>query len=58
MFQKAGGSRDYQWSPGYGLFDMGRVLQTTDQLNEQFNTHSRRIYDIVNCLNRVIFLFG
>ncbi|CAH8676717.1 unnamed protein product [Schistosoma haematobium] len=54
VFQKAGGSRDYQWSPGYGLFDMGRVLQTTDQLNEQFNTHSRRIYDIVNCLNRLL----
>ncbi|KAH8867326.1 Dystonin [Schistosoma japonicum] len=29
-FQKSGGSRDYQWSPGYGLFDMGRILQTTD----------------------------
>ncbi|CAI2735067.1 unnamed protein product [Schistosoma spindalis] len=54
VFQKAGGSRDYQWSPGYGLFDMGRVLQTADQLNEQFNTHSRRIYDIVNCLNRIL----
>ncbi|CAH8564465.1 unnamed protein product [Schistosoma turkestanicum] len=53
-FQKTGGSRDYQWSPGYGLFDMGRVLQTTDQLNNQFNTHSRRIYDIVNCLNRLL----
>ncbi|TNN20061.1 Plectin isoform 2 [Schistosoma japonicum] len=53
-FQKSGGSRDYQWSPGYGLFDMGRILQTTDELNDQFNTHSRQIHDIVNCLNQLL----
>ncbi|CAH8626743.1 unnamed protein product [Heterobilharzia americana] len=53
-FQKSGGSRDYKWSPGYGLFDMGRILQTTDELNSQFNIHSRHIYDIVNCLNKLL----
>ncbi|CAH8653212.1 unnamed protein product [Heterobilharzia americana] len=30
------------------------ILQTTDELNSQFNIHSRHIYDIVNCLNKLL----
>lgn len=52
-FQKYGGTRDYQWSPGYGLFDMVQILKTIDHINNEYNDISTVITEILNYLNSV-----
>ncbi|TPP61289.1 hypothetical protein FGIG_01848 [Fasciola gigantica] len=53
-FQKGGASRDYRWSPGFGLFDLCQILRKVDRLNLDYNEQSQFIYDQVQSLYKVI----
>ncbi|CAL8097159.1 unnamed protein product [Calicophoron daubneyi] len=54
VFQKSGGLRDYRWSPGFGLFDLQRILQNVEQVNETYEHQSRYVHEQVNILYKII----
>ncbi|TGZ67333.1 hypothetical protein CRM22_004876, partial [Opisthorchis felineus] len=53
-FQQSGASRDYRWSPGFGLFDMTQILRNADQITDRYNDHAQQVYDQIQSLYNVL----
>ncbi|KAG5445777.1 Plectin [Clonorchis sinensis] len=53
-FQQSGASRDYRWSPGFGLFDITQILRNADQITDRYNDHAQQVYDQIQCLYNVL----
>ncbi|KER25597.1 hypothetical protein T265_14174, partial [Opisthorchis viverrini] len=57
-FQQSGASRDYRWSPGFGLFDITQILRNADQITDRYNDHAQQVYDQIQSLYNVLHHSG